>query len=135
MPSAAKIAQGTCDVGLLGPAGMGQNPAPNKGGHRVKGGGVNRETKTKNALCGAHPSGSFGRLGGGLTGLAALEDFVRAIKRPRRIVIMVKAGPPTDAVIDGLAGLLSDGDIIVDGGNAHWEDTIRREKALWARRL
>ncbi len=48
-------------------------------------------------------------------------------------MILVKAGGPTDAVIDGLAGLLDEGDIIIDGGNAHWEDTIRREKTLTAK--
>src|SRR5207344_921547 len=53
----------------------------------------------------------------------------------RKIVIMVKAGGPTDAVIDGLTPLLEPRDILVDGGNAFWEDTIRREKALKAKGL
>ena len=51
-------------------------------------------------------------------------------RRPRRIIIMVKAGDPTDAVIDELVPLLEEGDIVVDGGNAHFEDTRRREAAL-----
>ncbi len=55
-----------------------------------------------------------------------LKDFVAAIKRPRRIIIMVQAGKGTDAVIEQIAPLLEQGDILVDGGNAHWADTDRR---------
>jgi 6-phosphogluconate dehydrogenase len=52
------------------------------------------------------------------------------MKRPRRIVILVKAGAGTDAVIDSLTPLLEKGDLIIDGGNAEWTDTVRREQAL-----
>ena len=55
-----------------------------------------------------------------------LADFVASIKRPRRIIIMVQAGKGTDAVIEQIAPLLEEGDILVDGGNAHWADTDRR---------
>ncbi|MFF2502835.1 NADP-dependent phosphogluconate dehydrogenase [Streptomyces sp. NPDC058067] len=58
------------------------------------------------------------------------EEFVAALERPRRLVIMVKAGDPTDAVIEEFAPLLEPGDMIVDGGNAHFADTRRRERAL-----
>jgi len=58
------------------------------------------------------------------------EDFVAALERPRRLVVMVKAGDPTDAVIAEFAPLLEPGDMIIDGGNAHFADTRRREKAL-----
>ncbi|MGP3950730.1 NADP-dependent phosphogluconate dehydrogenase [Streptomyces sp. 7N604] len=58
------------------------------------------------------------------------EDFVASLERPRRLVIMVKADGPTDAVIDEFAPLLEPGDMIIDGGNAHFEDTRRREAAL-----
>jgi 6-phosphogluconate dehydrogenase len=57
-------------------------------------------------------------------------DFVASLERPRRVVIMVKAGKPTDAVIDEFAPLLEPGDMIVDAGNAHFADTRRREAAL-----
>jgi len=60
----------------------------------------------------------------------ALEDFVGSLKQPRRVVVMVKAGQGTDAVIDELVPMLDEGDIVVDGGNAHFEDTRRREAAL-----
>ncbi|WP_328334300.1 MULTISPECIES: NADP-dependent phosphogluconate dehydrogenase [unclassified Streptomyces] len=58
------------------------------------------------------------------------EEFVEALERPRRLVIMVKAGDPTDAVIQEFAPLLEEGDVIIDGGNAHFADTRRREKEL-----
>src|SRR5207248_5980101 len=58
------------------------------------------------------------------------QEFVDALERPRQIVIMVKAGGPTDAVIEEFAPLLEPGDVIVDAGNAHFADTRRREAAL-----
>jgi 6-phosphogluconate dehydrogenase len=58
------------------------------------------------------------------------EDFVAALERPRRLMIMVKAGEPTDAVIEEFAPLLEPGDMIIDGGNAHFADTRRRERTL-----
>jgi 6-phosphogluconate dehydrogenase len=59
-----------------------------------------------------------------------LQDFVAALKRPRRAQIMVKAGAPVDAVIEQLIPLLEPGDVIIDGGNSLWTDTQRREKSL-----
>jgi 6-phosphogluconate dehydrogenase len=67
---------------------------------------------------------------GDFVGSETIEDFVASIERPRAIVIMVKAGEPTDAVINELVPLLDEGDVVVDGGNAHFTDTLRREKAL-----
>ena len=60
----------------------------------------------------------------------SIEDFVASLERPRRVLIMVKAGPGTDAVIDELIPLLEEGDIVIDAGNAHFPDTIRREQRL-----
>jgi 6-phosphogluconate dehydrogenase len=62
----------------------------------------------------------------------SLEGFVASLKRPRKVIIMVQAGKGTDAVIDALVPLMEPGDIIVDGGNAHFPDTIRREAAVRA---
>jgi 6-phosphogluconate dehydrogenase len=59
-----------------------------------------------------------------------MADFVASLRRPRAIVVMVKAGGPTDAVIDELVPLLDQGDIVVDCGNAHYTDTRRREATL-----
>src|SRR5699024_2696335 len=63
------------------------------------------------------------------------EDFVASLERPRRALIMVQAGPATDAVIAQLADLMQPGDIIIDGGNALYTDTIRREKEIRERGL
>src|SRR5699024_7616362 len=60
----------------------------------------------------------------------SMADFVASLQKPRVAIIMVKAGGPTDAVIDELAGLMDEGDIIVDAGNALFGDTRRREAAL-----
>lgn len=60
----------------------------------------------------------------------SLEEFVQSLERPRRILVMVKAGGPVDAVIDQLRPLLDDGDMIMDGGNSLYEDTERRTKDL-----
>jgi 6-phosphogluconate dehydrogenase len=123
-------APASADVGLVGLAVMGQNLALNMADHGYQVAVFNRTTSTMEEFVAKHPASAFTGTGGGLVGAAALKDFVAAIKRPRRIVILVKAGAGTDAVIDGLVPLLEKGDLIVDGGNALFTDTIRREKAL-----
>lgn len=60
----------------------------------------------------------------------SLEEFVNSLEKPRKILLMVKAGPATDATIDSLLPLLDDDDILIDGGNTNYQDTIRRNKAL-----
>ncbi|GAA3451991.1 NADP-dependent phosphogluconate dehydrogenase [Dactylosporangium matsuzakiense] len=60
----------------------------------------------------------------------SMADFVASLARPRAVIIMVKAGGPTDAVIDELVPLLEEGDIVIDAGNAHFADTRRREQSL-----
>ena len=64
-----------------------------------------------------------------------LEDFVASLEKPRKIMIMVKAGNPVDLVINGLIPLLDEGDIIMDGGNSNFHDTIRRTEAIEAKGL
>ncbi len=64
-----------------------------------------------------------------------IAEFLDALEKPRRVIIMVKAGDPTDAVINELADAMEPGDIIIDGGNALYTDTIRREKAIRERGL
>jgi 6-phosphogluconate dehydrogenase len=63
---------------------------------------------------------------GDLTGAESTEDFVAALEKPRRIIVMVKAGKPVDGVIEELTPLLDEGDIIIDAGNSHFPDTVRR---------
>ena len=65
-----------------------------------------------------------------LVGFKEVSDFVASLTRPRKIIIMVQAGRATDAVIDSLLPLIDEGDIIIDGGNAKWTDSIDREKRL-----
>ncbi|MFC1746922.1 NADP-dependent phosphogluconate dehydrogenase, partial [Candidatus Neomarinimicrobiota bacterium] len=65
-----------------------------------------------------------------ITGTFGLQELVNAVRLPRRIILMVKAGKPLDEFIDQLAPLLAPGDILVDGGNSHFQDTERREKKL-----
>ncbi|TRU88208.1 MAG: decarboxylating NADP(+)-dependent phosphogluconate dehydrogenase [Microcystis novacekii Mn_MB_F_20050700_S1] len=60
----------------------------------------------------------------------SLEEFVQNLERPRKILVMVKAGPPVDAVIEQLKPLLEEGDMIIDGGNSLYEDTERRTRDL-----
>ncbi len=59
-----------------------------------------------------------------------MEEFVNSLEKPRKILLMVQAGKATDATIDSLLPLLDDGDILIDGGNTNYQDTIRRNKAL-----
>ncbi len=128
-------AAASADVGLIGLAVMGQNLALNMADHGHQVAVYNCTTAVTEKFLADNPPAVFGTTGGGLVAAAELKDFVASIKRPRRIVILVKAGGPTDAVIDGLTPLLEKGDVIVDGGNALFTDTIRREKALNERGL
>jgi 6-phosphogluconate dehydrogenase len=113
------------DIGLIGLAVMGQNLALNIADHGFQISVYNRTTETMQKFVAENPDTP-----GGVVGCPTLEEFVQSLAKPRKMIILVKAGKPTDAVIDGLVPLLEEGDIIIDGGNAHWMDTIRREKDL-----
>ncbi len=123
-------APASADVGLIGLAVMGANFALNMADHGFKVAVYNRTTAVTERFIAENPPESFAGLPGGLVPAKELREFVTAIKRPRRIVILVKAGPPTDAVIDSVAPLLEPGDCLIDGGNAMWTDTERREAML-----
>jgi 6-phosphogluconate dehydrogenase len=118
------------DIGLIGLAVMGQNLALNIADHGFHISVYNRTTATMEKFVAENPNTP-----GGLEGHAKIEDFVKSLKRPRRMIILVKAGGPTDAIINQLVPLLEEGDIVIDGGNANWNDTIRREKELKAKGL
>mgnify|MGYP006268694503 CR=1 FL=1 len=120
------------DVGLVGLAVMGQNLALNIADHGFRVAVYNRTTAKTRAFLDEFGSGPFGG-SGGLVSAESAEELVRSIARPRRIILMVQAGRGTDAVIGSLLPLLEEGDCLVDGGNAHWEDTIRRESELTGR--
>jgi 6-phosphogluconate dehydrogenase len=116
------------DIGLVGLAVMGQNLALNIADHGFQISVYNRTTETTEKFVAENPDTP-----GGVVGTKTLEEFVQSLARPRKVIILVKAGGPTDAVINSLLPLLEQGDIIIDGGNALWTDTIRREKELAAK--
>jgi 6-phosphogluconate dehydrogenase len=119
------------DIGLIGLAVMGQNLVLNMADHGYNVAVYNRSTdKMKDFIeyCKKNEP-SHERV----IGHADLATFVLSIKRPRKIVLLVKAGTATDLTINALLPFLEKGDIIIDGGNALWTDTIRREKELRAK--
>ncbi|MGO4956113.1 NADP-dependent phosphogluconate dehydrogenase [Luteococcus sp. Sow4_B9] len=112
------------DVGVIGMAVMGSSLARNMAHKGYTTAIYNRTfAKTEEVIAEHGTEGNF-------IASEKIEDFVASLERPRRIVIMVQAGRGTDAVIDQLIPLLEQGDIIVDGGNAFYEDTIRREQKV-----
>ncbi|GGV25057.1 6-phosphogluconate dehydrogenase, decarboxylating [Actinomadura cremea] len=111
-------------IGVTGLATMGRNLARNLARHGHPVAVHNRTSSRTKALV-----EEFGDEGTFLPAESA-ERFVASLERPRRLVVMVKAGPATDAVIGEFAPLLEPGDMIVDGGNAHFADTRRREADL-----
>ncbi len=113
------------DIGLIGLAVMGQNLALNIADHGFQISVYNRTTEKVDKFVAENPNTP-----GGVVGTKTLEDFVKSLSKPRKMIILVQAGKGTDAVIDGLVPLLDQNDIVIDGGNALWTDTIRREKAL-----
>ncbi len=115
---------GVADIGVTGLAVMGSNLARNFARHGHKVAVHNRTYSRTEKLVSEHgDDGTF-------VPSESTEDFVASLAKPRVALIMVKAGAPTDAVIDELAQYMEPGDIIVDGGNSHFPDTIRRERAL-----
>lgn len=116
-------------IGVVGLAVMGSNLARNfaRNGHTVA--VYNRSTeKTHNFMANHGAEGDF-------IPSETITDFVASLEKPRRAIIMVQAGNATDAVINQLADAMDDGDIIIDGGNALYTDTIRREKEIADRGL
>jgi len=116
-------------IGVVGLAVMGSNLARNfaRNGHTVA--VYNRSTeKTHNFMANHGAEGDF-------IPSETITDFVASLEKPRRAIIMVQAGNATDAVIHQLADAMDDGDIIIDGGNALYTDTIRREQEIADRGL
>ena len=127
--SDSKSTVGTAQIGVTGLAVMGSNIARNFARHGYTVALHNRSIAKTDALLAEHGSdGNFVRS-------ETIPEFLAALEKPRRVLIMVKAGDPTDAVINELADAMEQGDIIIDGGNALYTDTIRREKAIRERGL
>ncbi len=109
-----------CDIGLIGLAVMGQNLILNMADHGFQVAAYNRTTqKVDEFMAGSARNKS-------IIGCRSPEELVQNLKRPRRLMLMVKAGEPVDQTIRQLSPLLEAGDIIIDGGNSHFPDTIRR---------
>ncbi|MCQ9352460.1 NADP-dependent phosphogluconate dehydrogenase [Corynebacterium sp. 153RC1] len=119
----------SAQIGVVGLAVMGSNLARNfaRNGNTVA--VYNRSAAKTHDLIEQHGhEGNF-------VPSETIEDFVASLEKPRRAIIMVQAGAATDAVINQLADAMEEGDIIIDGGNALYTDTIRREKEIAARGL
>lgn len=114
------------DIGLIGLAVMGQNLVLNMSDHGFQVAVYNRSTDKVDAFM---DSGAKGK---SITGHHTLEDLVAHLARPRRVMLMVRAGDAVDQTIDALVPLLEAGDIVIDGGNSHYPDSSRRFKALQA---
>jgi len=111
-----------CDFGLIGLAVMGENLALNieSRGYRVA--VFNRTVEKVDRFLGDRGAGKR------FVGCHTIEELVQSLARPRKVMMLVKAGPAVDAFIDQLIPLLEPGDVIIDGGNTHFADTERRTK-------
>ncbi|NLF22204.1 MAG: NADP-dependent phosphogluconate dehydrogenase, partial [Lentisphaerae bacterium] len=117
------------DIGVVGLAVMGENLILNMESKGFTVACYNRTVEKVDAFVNGRGAGK------NLVGCRSVQELVDALKPPRRIMLMVKAGAPVDAFIDQIAPMLDKGDILIDGGNSHYPDTIRRCKALAAKGL
>jgi len=112
------------EFGLVGLAVMGQNLALNIARNGFPIAVYNRTGEKTRDLVGRCPDGLP------LIGTYSIEEFAQSLKRPRRVMLMVQAGPAVDAVIAQMRPLLEPDDLVIDGGNSFFQDTRRREKEL-----
>ena len=117
----------TSDIGLIGLAVMGQNLVLNMNDHGYKVAVFNRTVSKVDEFLQNEAKGTQ------VTGAHSIEELVASLKKPRRVMLMVKAGDTVDHMIDALVPHLEKGDIIIDGGNSHYPDTNRRTKDLAAK--
>ena len=117
-----------CDIGLIGLAVMGKNLVLNMEDHGYSVAVFNRTTSKIGEFIEENPDCK-------LYGATSIEDLCANLKTPRKIILLVKAGPPVDDFIELIAPHLDDDDIIIDGGNSHFPDTIRRTAEVEARGL
>jgi 6-phosphogluconate dehydrogenase len=119
----------TADIGIIGLAVMGQNLALNMNDHGFTVAVFNRTVDKVDHFLAHEASGTR------IIGAHSLEELVGVLKKPRRVMLMVKAGPPVDEMIEVLTPLLEPGDIIIDGGNTHYTESTRRARKLADRGL
>lgn len=111
------------DIAVIGLSVMGRSLALNMADHGYRVAVYNRSKEVTEAMVKEYPHE-------GIQPYYSLEELTGALCRPRKIIMMIKAGAPVDAVIGNLAPLLEEGDILMDGGNSFFEDTRRRSKLL-----
>jgi 6-phosphogluconate dehydrogenase len=116
-----------CDIGLIGLAVMGENLVLNMESKGFRVAVFNRTTAVTEKFAATRAKGK------NIEPTTTMDEFVAALQRPRKAMIMVKAGAPVDAVIGQLVPLLEKGDVIIDGGNSLFTDTQRRYKELEAK--
>src|SRR5579863_2867721 len=114
----------TCDIGLIGLAVMGQNLVLNMNDHGYRVAVFNRTVSKVDDFVNNEAKGTR------VVGAHSIPELIDALKKPRRVMLMVKAGDTVDQMIDQLVPHLEKGDIIIDGGNSHYPDTNRRTKSL-----
>ena len=118
------MSNATSDIGLIGLAVMGQNLVLNMNDNGYKVSVYNRTTERMTDFISGTAKATE------VQGFEELSDFVASLKRPRRVMLMVQAGPAVDKVIESLLPYLHERDIIIDGGNSNFPDSIRRTKEL-----
>src|SRR5271168_1030043 len=118
------MAEGTCDIGLIGLAVMGQNLVLNMNDHGYKVAVFNRTTSKVDEFLADAAKGTQ------VVGTHSAKDLCAALKLPRRVMLMVKAGEVVDQTIEHVLPYLEKGDILIDGGNSLFTDTNRRTKEL-----
>lgn len=118
--------QPQADIGLIGLAVMGQNLVLNMADHGFTVAVFNRTTSKVDEFMAAEAKGKS------IVGTHSMQEFFKTLKRPRRVMFMVKAGAPVDDLINQCLPFMEPGDIIIDGGNSNFFDTNRRTKELKA---
>src|SRR5262245_17900670 len=117
------------DIGLIGLAVMGENLVLNMESHGFTVAVFNRTTSRVDEFVNGRTKRKK------IIGTHTIQELVSQLKRPRKVMMMVKAGPPVDEVIGEVTPFLEPGDILIDGGNTHYPDTVRRIKAAKQKQL
>ena len=116
--------EATCDIGLIGLAVMGQNLVLNMNDHGFRVAVFNRTVSKVDDFLANEAKGT------NVVGAHSVEELTGLLKRPRRVMLMIKAGDTVDQMIDHLLPHLEPGDIVIDGGNSLFTDSNRRTKSL-----
>src|SRR4051794_8254170 len=118
------MSEASCDIGLIGLAVMGQNLVLNMNDHGYKVAVYNRTVSKVDEFIAHEAKGT------NVVGAHSVKEFVSMLKRPRRVMLMVKAGASVDQTIETVLPFLENGDIVIDGGNSLYTDSTRRTREL-----